>query len=70
MSDSKAEMHQIRLQRSPYPVAGLRGPTSNGRERERGGEGNGRRGKEGRGVPHFCRKKGKGSPYSITDYLA
>jgi len=62
MSYFKAKMHQIvcrlglcsrlrweSLQRSPYPLAGFRGPTSKGRGRdERGREGmveNGRRGK-------------------------
>jgi len=57
MSDFKAKMHQIRfrlglrprprwgsLQCSPDPLAGFKGPTSNGR----GGEGKGdRKGKEG-----------------------
>jgi len=35
---------------SPDPLAGLRGPTAKGRERERGGER-----KVGMGVPYFCR---------------
>ena len=65
MSDFKAKMHQIRfrlglrprlrwgsLQRSPDPLAGFKGPTSNGRGGEgRGGErkGEGRGRKEGIG---------------------
>jgi len=65
MSYFNAEMHQIRfrlglrprplwgsLQRSPDPLAGLRGPTSKGRE-GRGGKGRGRergeRGGKGKG---------------------
>ena len=56
MPDFKAKVHQIRFrlglrprprwgsyQRSPDPLAGLKGPTSNGRGREEG------RGKVGRG---------------------
>jgi len=68
MSDFKAQMHQNRfwlgvrprprwgsLQRSPDPLAGLKGawgPTSKGRERDMGREGKGRKGGkagEGRG---------------------
>jgi len=54
MSDFKAKMYQIQfrlglrwgsLQHSPDPLAGLRGPTSKGMEREgSGGEGEGREG--------------------------
>jgi len=61
MSDFKAKMHQIRfwlglrprprwgrLQRAPEPLAGFKGPTSKGRERRGGREGEGEReGKEG-----------------------
>ena len=63
MSDFKAKMHQNRfrlrlrprprwgsLQRSPRPLAGLRGPTSKGRGRDVGREGKGRKGRgEGKG---------------------
>ena len=34
MSDFKAKMHQNRLQRSPDPLAVLKGPTSKGKEGE------------------------------------
>ena len=61
MSDFKAKMHQIRfrlglrprprwgrLQRSPDPLAGFKGPTSKGRGREgRGGVGKGGEGEKG-----------------------
>jgi len=40
MSDLKAKMHQNRLQRSPDPLDGFKGPTSKGKggreEKERG----------------------------------
>jgi len=83
MSDFKAKMHQIRfrlglhprprwgsLQRSPDPLAGLRGPTSKGKGGERrgregmGGEGMGREG-EGRGG----RERGKGRGREIRTPL-
>ena len=35
MTDFKGKMHQIRLQRSPRPLAGFGGPTSKGRGGER-----------------------------------
>ena len=38
MPDFNAKMHQNRLQRSPDPLAGFKGPTSKGR----GGKGRGR----------------------------
>jgi len=69
MSDFKAKMHQIRLrlglrprplwgslQRSPDPVAGLRGATSKGREGRRESERQKRGGNEERGERM---KKGK-----------
>jgi len=62
MSDFKAKMHQIRfrlglrprtrwgsLQRSPDPLAGLRGPTSKGMDRGREGRGREETGGKGRG---------------------
>jgi len=71
-------MHQIRfrmvlrpkpcwgsLQRSPDPIAGLRGPTSKGRE-GREGKGKGRRGREregqGGGERGGRRERGEGCP--------
>jgi len=62
MSDFKAKMHQIRfplglrprprwgsLQRSPYPIAVFKGPTSKGREEEGEGKGGKGKGKVGEG---------------------
>ena len=47
MSDFKAKMYPIQIQRSPDPLAGLRGPTHVTQlfeEREKGREGTGRGG--------------------------
>jgi len=60
LPDFKAKMHQIRFRQTPleeltalpHPLAGLRGPTSKGRE----GKGKGERGKEREGG----RRRGKG----------
>jgi len=51
VSDFKAKMHQIRLQRSTITLAAFNGPTSNSKEGNgRGKERRGRKGKgEGRG---------------------
>ena len=58
MSDFKVKMQQIRLQRSPDPLAGFRGPISKGREgrggeRRRGEEEMGRGGKERESPPGY-----------------
>jgi len=67
MTDFKAKIHQIRfrlglcprprwgsLQHSPRPQAGLKEPTSKGREKRGGGrEGKRKGGKKGRGCPVF-----------------
>ena len=70
MSDFKAKMHQIQfrlglrprppwgsLQCSPDPLAGFKGPTSNGRE----GKGVKGRGKERMRVPRLLRLPAPGS---------
>jgi len=69
-------MHQIRLQRSPRPLAGFKGPTSKGRGEDwrggewrggkgRGGERRGWQGKgpEGRGEGGKGREREKGSEW-------
>ena len=60
MSYFKAEMHQIRFGwgAPPGPLAGLRGPTSKGREGG-GGKGRGREGRE-RGEKGKGEREGKG----------
>jgi len=76
MSDFKAKMHKIRfppglrprprsgsLQRSPDPLAGFKGPTSKGREKEEGGEGRGRKGKEREGGREGKGRKGEGQAF-------
>ena len=63
MSDFQAKMYQIQfrlsLQRSPEPLAGLRGPTSKGRGRKGDGRGRGWREWEGEGEGDG-RGKGRG----------
>ena len=60
MLDFKAKMHKIPLQRPQTPVAGLIGPTSKGRwkEREWGG-------KEEGGMPHLY-KRGDKRPWPLV----
>jgi len=73
MSDFKAKMHQIQfrlglrprprwgtLQRSPVHLAGFKGPTSKGGERERRGRGKGKGGeRRGRGKGEGGEKEGE-----------
>jgi len=78
MPDFNAKMHQNRfrlelcprpcwgsLQRSPWPLAGFKGPTSKGRE----GEGRGEWEKEGRGEEGEGRESAAPSPFMLIPTL-
>jgi len=62
MSDFKAKIHKIPLERPQTPVAGLMDPTSKERGNERGGNGED---KEGGGMPHLY-KMGDKRPWRLV----